>query len=62
MISKVSGLGGAYCSMCVVSVADAHNPEQIKQGFTIDRSIESTWQLYENLKDDDGNVPRAPGD
>jgi hypothetical protein len=27
MISKVSGLRGAYCSMCVVSVADAHNPQ-----------------------------------
>jgi hypothetical protein len=49
--------GKMYCTVCTVSRDDAHKPERIEQGFEINRTIENTWQLYMELKDECANVP-----
>jgi hypothetical protein len=62
MLTIASGLGGAYCTACTVSQKDAHRLERIKQGFEINRTIESSWQLFMELADECGNVSIAQGD
>ena len=56
--SVASGLGGGYCKCCKISKTDAKKIERIKQGFTMDRDILSTWQMFDDLADEDGNVDR----
>ena len=54
--ATASGLRGAYCKCCKIKKKDAKNIDRIKQGFTMDRDIVSTWQLFDDLADEDGNV------
>lgn len=67
------GIGGAFCTQCIVSLKDAQNPERIQELFTIDRSIFSINDLYDSLAIDvddpdyygDGEepyIPRETGD
>ena len=44
--AQASGLGGAYCLSCTTSIDDAHNPDKIREGFLMDRTMES---LKENF-------------
>ena len=57
--SVASGLGGGYCKCCKVTKNDAKKIERVKEGFTMDRDILSTWQLFDDLADEDGNVDRT---
>ena len=34
------GLGGAYCDLCDHSRADCHDPEVVRAGFEITRTVE----------------------
>ena len=65
--TTATGLGGAYCIMCTVSKEDAHNPRVIRQGFQIDRDMESIRETFELLKTFDDSigeyvVPREAND
>ena len=44
--AQATGLGGAYCLSCTTSMDDAHNPDKIREGFLMDRTMES---LKENF-------------
>ena len=61
-----TGLLGAYCLMCTVSSNDSHVKEIVRQGFKIDRNIESVCELFEALAEPDENgeliVPKRRGD
>ena len=59
---KISGLGGANCILCVTKQADWTDVTNIVQGFPINRSAEETWQLYEELVNEDGEIETASGD
>ena len=54
--ATASGLRGAYCKCCKVKRKAAKDVNRIKQGFTMDRDIVTTWQLFDDLADEDGNV------
>ena len=66
MIKTVTGLTGAYCTACTVKESEAHSRENIKDGFPLNRSIQDTEQLFNELKvlDDEGNeyIPKKPRD
>ena len=44
--AQATGLGGAYCIQCTTTSADANNPEKVREGFLMDRTMES---LQENF-------------
>ena len=54
-IEIATGLTGCHCTMCTVSEKNAKDPERIKEGFPIDRSILDLHQLYEELPKDPNN-------
>ena len=60
------GLGGAYCLMCYASKETAHDQQKVKDGFSIERDIESIKKDFELLKEPDENgdyiVPRKRKD
>ena len=53
MIVRLLQVGGAYCTMCTKSLLDCHNPDVIKLGIPIDRSVESVTDLAISLSDPD---------
>ena len=58
-VKEASGLGGAYCVLCTVSMADAHLSENVAAGFPIDRSMKDVHEIFAELFDPDlGEVPR----
>ena len=59
---NISGLGGADCILCITKQKDWSNREKVENGFPIERSAESTIQLYEKLVNKDGEIPRKTGD
>ena len=63
MVNNLSGLGGAFCTMCSKSQSECQNPDIIKDGFLIDRDIESIRDLAIALTDPiTGEVVRKKGD
>ena len=63
----MTGLGGAFCTMCTASWADGHDIVLIEnQGFPIDRSMEDIHALFTALAemDHDGDmmVVKSAGD
>ena len=63
MINNLSGLGGAFCTMCSKSQSECQNPDVIQDGFLIDRDIESIRDLAIALTDPiSGEVVRKKGD
>ena len=63
MVNNLLNCGGAYCSMCVTSQADAHRVEVIEAGFIIERSVESMKELAMALTDPaTGDVIRRRAD
>ena len=66
MKSIMSGLGGAYCTLCTTSPEDAQSIPNIRDGFPMNRTIESTIKDFELLAEPDefGDliVPRKPKD
>ena len=59
---KISALGGADCILCVTKQADWTDSTNIVQGFPINRPAEETWQLYEELVNEDGEIETSSGD
>ena len=49
MIDALSGLGGAYCTMCTKSHQECEDIELIRSGIKMDRSIEDTIELANRL-------------
>ena len=63
MITSLLQLGGAYCTMCSVSLLDSHKVDIIENGFTLDRSIKSITELALSLTDPEtGDIPTKVGD
>ena len=56
MISNLMGILGAYCSMCNTSMKEAHQKEEIKNGFPINRSLEEIMEISEQLMDEEGLI------
>ena len=62
-VKEASGLGGAYCVLCTVSMADAHLKENAAAGFPMDQSMDDVHAIYAELFDPDiGEVPRNNND
>ena len=59
---KVCGLGGADCILCVTKQANWTDVSNIAQSFPINRSAEDTWQLYEQLINEEGEIETSSGD
>ena len=58
----ISGLGGADCILCISQTKDWTDREKVSAGFPIERSAEETWKLYEQLVNEEGDVPTKAGD
>ena len=56
------GLGGAYCDLCDHSRADCHDPEVVRAGFEITRTVEDLYSLFEKVANDDGVVVKHRND
>ena len=63
-ITTASGLGGAYCTSCKVTEADAKNQEKIKEGFQCDRNIDELHELFSTLtgETNTSNILPRPND
>ena len=59
---SISGLGGADCIICITRQCDWTDIENIKRGFPVNRSAAETWELFENLVTDDGDIVTKPND
>ena len=66
IISQLSGLGGAFCTMCTASRADGHDVALIEAGFCIDRNMEDIHALFYLLAEMDDlggeSVIKSDGD
>ena len=51
MVTNLLNCGGAYCTMCTKSQDECHKLEVIKDGFIIERSVESMRELALALVD-----------
>ena len=51
-----TGLKGAYCTQCKTLRKDGKDPKRIKQWFTIDRTIDEVWQLFDDLSNEADEV------
>ena len=56
------GLGGAYCDLCDHSRADCHDPQVVRAGFEITRTVEDLHSLFEKVANDDGVVVKHRND
>ncbi len=63
-ITTATGLGGAYCTSCKVTEADAKKLEKIKEGFQCDRNINELHELFFTLTGETNttNVLSRPND
>ena len=59
---KLSGLGGADCIICESRKADWMDVEQIKKGFPVTRLAENSLDLYNDIVQEGGEIPRSAGD
>ena len=59
---SISSLGGADCILCISKQSDWTDREKVAKGFPIERTAEDTMQLYHDLVNGDGEVPREAGD
>ena len=48
---KLSGAGGAYCSMCYTDRDEASSIDGVETGFDIVRTVEEHVEIYEALKE-----------
>ena len=55
-------LGGAPCLLCDTQVDDCTKLEKIEEGFPITRSAEETENIYNTLRDENGEVIKSPKD
>ena len=53
VVKTITGLGGAFCTMCLATLKDAHDLDFIKDGFKIVRSMEQVSRTYNKLVDED---------
>ena len=59
---NISGLKGAKCILCNTKAEDWTSIEKVMDGFPITHSAEESLQIYFNLVDDNGNIPRTRDD
>ena len=63
MVTSLTRLGGAYCTMCTRAQEECKEIHVVEGGFLIDRSIQSITDLALSLSDPEtGEVVRARGD
>ena len=63
MVTNLLNCGGCYCTMCIKSREECHEPETIQLGFLMDRDLVSIRDLALSLTDPDtGEVVRRRGD
>ena len=58
----ISGLQGADCIICTTKVYDWTTRAKVISGFPINRNADDTWELYNQLVSQDGEIPRRPDD
>ena len=56
------GLGGAYCDLCDHSRAECHDPDVVKAGFEITRSVADLHTVFEAVSDENGDVVKHRDD
>ena len=61
-LAEGSGQRGSYCTCCTVSADDAKDVSKIKNGFPIDKSIESLQDLFDMLNDEQEGISTFGGD
>ena len=55
----VTGLGGAYCDLCLFSKDDAHNPVFVAS-MKVERTLESTLEICQRIPaNQDGELKTA---
>ena len=54
--------GGSYCNLCLLSKEEARDPEKVKAGMPITRSLLHTHEILEFLCDEEGEIKIASGD
>lgn len=59
---KISGLGGASCILCESKTVDWTTLANVQQGFPIERNATDTFILYEQLVNENGDIPVKPDD
>ena len=63
MISTLLNCGGAFCTMCIKSQAECHDPETIQAGFMIQRDVEGMKEIALSLTvPETGVMKRRTGD
>jgi hypothetical protein len=63
MVTTLTSLGGAYCTMCTKSLRQCHEADVIEAGIPIDRSVDSVRDLALTLMDPEtGEIPSKRGD
>lgn len=63
MITQLLGLGGAYCTMCDLTILDCHNPTNIEREFSINRDIAALhMQAFLMCEEGEGEILRNPSD
>ena len=49
VIKTLTGLGGAFCHMCRISIEQARNVQKVNSGFKIERNMTDTKEKYDTL-------------
>ena len=52
VVKTVTGLGGAFCTMCNLNSEQAHDLKIIEKGFEIQRDMETLAETYNTLVDE----------
>ena len=53
MAQILSGVGGASCQLCTAMFTQIHDIDLVKDGFSINRSIQDAQSLFEEVDEDD---------
>ena len=59
VVRETTGVGGACCTFCTSSRDDLHNPDCVKDGFPMNRTMEAVLEIAKRLFDDEsGEIQR----
>lgn len=53
---------GAFCDLCDHSREDCHNPDLVRQGFEITRTVSNLHSIFEDIVDQDGEIVKHRND
>ena len=56
------GLGGSYCDLCEYSRADCHDPDVVRAGFQITRTVADMQALFQENIDEDDEIVKHHND